>query len=492
MKADDFQDLNLDHQSSIPLYEQLYSELKQRILQGRLASGSKLPSSRQLMDVLGVGRNTIVSALEQLVAEGYLVTKKGAGTFVQKELPDDVLRHGDNSTEISPIESFRYPFSDLVFGLPEDKRLMKAEYSAFSLGLPSLPEFPHKHWRRLWQKYEDHTYRENRGYQDHAGFASLRSGIAEYLRSSRACHCRAEQILITSGAQQGLDLIARLFINPGDPVVIEEPGYIGARRALQAAGAHLIPVPLDRDGLSIEALKQINMKPKLIYVTPSHQYPMGMTMPIARRLELLEWASANQCVVIEDDYDGEFYFNKRRVVSLQGLDKKGCVVYLGSFSKVLYPALRLGYLLLPESLVDVVKKLKSVTQGFTHWTSQVVVADFIESGAFSRHLKKMRMLYQGKYQILEEAIKTELPDAFNIDYQGAGMHTVLSLPKQIDDQLLAQSCLNQNIILNPLTDYYLEKPMQKGLCLGFACAHEEEIADKISCIAALLEGKEWG
>ena len=342
--------LTLSESAAAPMYRQLYEQLRSAILDGHLRPGAQLPSTRGLAQELAVARNTVMGAYEQLLAEGYLEGETGSGTYVARTLPDEILH--------APILRPVRPHPRTSVGLSQrgqifSRDLLRLRYDdppkPFRPGVAALDELPFDLWSRLLAKHSRRASMQFLAYGDPAGYRPLREAIAQYLAAARAVNCEPEQVIIVSGAQQALDLAARLLLDSGEEAWIEDPGYNGARAALLAAGVKPVGVPVEDAGINVEAGERLSPRARLAYVTPSHQYPTGVTMTLARRLELLRWAERRKSWILEDDYDSEYRYASRPVASLQGLDTAGCVMYCGTFSKVLFPALRLGYLVVPSA-----------------------------------------------------------------------------------------------------------------------------------------------
>lgn len=470
-----------------PLFQQLYGFLKQGILAGRFQPGAKLPPSRTLAKLLEVSRNTVLSALDQMIAEGYLETRPGSGIFIARNLPDQYF--SVKASKKSKKRRIKKPmvakYGERVL-VPE--RPTGTGNQAFRVGMPALPEFPHKQWQRLLQKHSGATALEAMGYGDMQGYRPLREAIANYVRSSRGVICEAEQVIITNGAQQSLDLSCRILLDKDDTAAIEEPGYIGARKSIRGSGASILLCQVTEQGFNLESLKSHDAFIKLLYCTPAHQYPMGMTLPLAQRLELLNWMGESGGYILEDDYDSEYYYQSRPIPSLQGLDEYGQVIYMGSFSKVLFPSLRLGYLVVPSNLVKYFVAAKAATTGEISPVHERVVAEFMAEGYFATHLKRMRTLYQHRLELLLALCERDLSPWCELHANGAGMHVVLSFKSKINEKEIVQQLFVRDINCSSLSSYYTGRIRKNGLVLGFANANDYEIERSVAGIYEVLMG----
>lgn len=486
-----FTTLVLDHHAGAPLYRQLYQALRQAILAGRITPGTRLPSSRELAVELGVSRNTIVNAFEQLLAEGYVEGKIGAGTYVARTLPDELsqVRVGARK-RMAPSQDGRAisKRAQRLLALPTLPAARQSEPRAFRPGVPALDAFPFDLWRQLLTKHWQHPPRDLLSYNHSAGYQPLRAAIAAYLGAARAVQCTPEQVIVVSGGQQGLDLVARLLLDPGDAAWIEEPGYPGARGAFLAAGASLLPVPVDKEGLDLAAGEAGRPDARLVYVSPSHQYPLGITMSLTRRLALLAWAQRAGAWIIEDDYDSEYRYAGRPLASLQGLDNAHRVIYLGTFSKVLFPALRLGYLVVPPDLVDAFIALRALVDRYSPVLEQAVLADFMTEGHFARHIRRMRILYAERQVYLLEAARHKLSGLLEIEAAEAGMHLLGWLPEGVDDVVASQRAADSGIDVPPLSSYSIEPILRGALLLGYANCDLQEINQGVDRLARVLSG----
>jgi GntR family transcriptional regulator / MocR family aminotransferase len=485
-----FADGSLRFDPDRPLYLQLYVHLRTAILTGKLRGGLKLPSTRALTRELGVSRNTVLNAYDQLIAEGYLESIPASGTFVARVLPEDAPKAAAITAEknhppaSSPPRLSRHAASQL--SAPHqflEPQVQARLVSPFSTVNPALDAHSYEIWSRLIARQVKRLSKEASRYQEAAGYAPLREAIAAHLTLSRQVRCTPEQIVITAGSQGGLDLVARVLLNAGDPVWLEDPGYFGARGAFLGVGARLIPVPVDREGLVVNTGLARAPAAKLAYVTPSHQSPLGVTMSLSRRLALLDWADRADSYLLEDDYDSEFRYVGRPLASLQGLDTAGRVIYLGTFSKVLFQSLRIGYLVLPEPLVEPFVAVRRLVDMHSPLLEQAALADFIAEGHYTRHLARMRRLYGGRRLALLEAVK-DLP--LELDAPEAGLHCIGWLPPGVDDRSVAYKALQHGLEVWSVSHACLEPPERGGLLLGYGSPSPEALRDGVSRLAAAL------
>jgi GntR family transcriptional regulator/MocR family aminotransferase len=467
--------------------------LRAGILQGRISPGTRLPSTRDLAQTLRVGRNTVAAAFEQLVAEGYLESRVGDGTYVSPALPDALLQvHAQRSPTRRAKGSLPLQVSErhrAIVTTPMGGSADEHAPRAFRTGIPALDAFPYGVWSRLVAQRWRNPTPDLFTYGDAAGYGPLRQAVADYLRAARGVHCSAEQVLITAGSQHALDLIAHVLLDPGDPVWIEDPGYRGARAALLGAGATLIPVPLDEEGLSVGAGVAACAQARMVYVTPSHQYPTGVTMSVARRLALLEWAHRANAWILEDDYDSEYRYHGHPLAALQGLDGAGSenrVLYTGTFSKVLYPGLRLGYLVAPTALVEPFTQALYLAHRYLSVFDQAVLTDFINAGHFARHIRRMRGLYARRQARLIAAINAELADYMTVNPAPAGLHLAGWLRPGLDDQQVAQLAAAQGVEVAPISGYTLAPPTRHGLVLGYAMLDDAQITAGVQALRRAL------
>lgn len=460
-----------------PLQKQLYQQLSERILKQRFPAGSRLPSSRQMALDLGISRNTVNAVYDQLKAEGFLTSFAGRGIFVHEDIKAAVKPAGPglkqpikNATSLPPLPA-----------APRN-RLKAVEDASlpFQPGLPDLDAFPIRAWNRILHHQE--SRRALRGYDTIQGYQPLRSAIASYLRASRGVRCEEHQVIITNGAQQALSLIADVFLQPGDRVLCENPGYRGARNALSRHNNPLIPVPLRNQVLDVSALSELGPA-KLFFCTPTHQYPMGGILDLSQRMALVRWAQQNDCWIIEDDYDSEFHFYNKPFAAIQGMFDNAPVLYVGSFSKTLMPSLRVGYLVVPEAVVEPMLWAKQVNGGESPLMTQATIAEFIESGQFTRHLRRMRQLYRDKWQLFQKRLTQELGGLVQPVAESAGMHLVVE--GDFDDVSLSQWLKTRGFGSTPLSAHFIGQQSRSGLVMGFASANERQIEE---CVVALRAG----
>ena len=481
--------LPLDPLSDTPRFRQLYEALRREILNGRLPPGARLPATRGFASELGISRNTVLAAYAQLLAEGYLEGKLGSGTYVPRALPEEMIQARRTTESARPRPSKRRALSQrgkLLTTTSRTAHRFPGVPRPFRPGIPALEAFPFDIWMRLVARHHRRPPRELLTYDDPAGYAPLRRAIAEHLGLVRAVHCDPEQVLVITGSQQGLDLVARILLDPGDSAWVEEPGYPSARAVLQGAGVRWVPVPVDGDGLDVEAGSARCRDARLVYITPSHQYPLGVTMSLARRLALLDWAARADAWVVEDDYDSEFRYAGRPLAALQGLDGDGRVIYLGTFSKALFPSLRLGYLVVPPDLVDAFVAARDVIDRQTSTLTQAVVADFLLEGHFLRHIRRMRTLYQDRQETLLRAARRELGGLVQVSPSATGLHLVGWLESGRDDRQASLAAARVGVEAPPLSRYCVEPPKRGGLVLGYAGSDPRQTRDAVRKLGQAL------
>lgn len=483
--------ISLDRAKGHPVYRQLYDWFQRAIASGQLRPGQRVPSTRALAAELNLSRIPVLTAFEQLLAEGYLETFHGAGTCVASSIPQETIgpAPGQSLRKIGQASQRKgtrkiSPGSRAVKSLAGQAWLKLS--GAFRMHLPALDHFPMEIWSRLVARNIRKGEKSLMAYGDAMGYAPFREAIAEYLGAVRAVRCDPSQVMVTTGSQQGLQISASVLLGPGAPVWMEEPGYPGAHQAFATVGVRLIPVPVDGEGLNVAEGIRRCPKARAVYITPSHQYPMGMTMSATRRMQLLNWASRAGAWIIEDDYDSEYRFGIRPIGSLQGLDSDARVIYIGTFSKVMFPALRLGYLVIPEDLVRMFSVIREATDIFSSMLYQAVMTDFIKEGHFARHVRRMRGLYTERCRALEESLRAEMGRLMEVVSADAGMHLVGLLPPHFHDVAVSQKAAQSGISAMPLSNCYLKRPSRPGLVLGYGPTDRAQIQDGVRTLSKVL------
>jgi GntR family transcriptional regulator/MocR family aminotransferase len=481
--------LRLDQRG--PLYRQIYRALRDQILKGMRAAGTPVPPSRLLAAELGCSRNVVTLAYDQLLAEGYLQSRRGSGTFVASALTRQrpVEREVPRRSRAKHLSAF----SERLLAETDRQRIAWQRGAQvppydFWYGRPPLTDFPHDTWCRLLGRAARQATLRRLDYGSPAGATELREAIAAYLQRARGVVCDADQVIVVNGFQQALDLTARVLLNPGDRVVVEEPHYRPARVAFQAVGAEIRGVPVDADGLSVADLPHDNTR--LLYVTPSHQFPTGAVLPLPRRLDLLAWARRRDAYVLEDDYNGEYRYSGRAVETLRGLDEHERVLYAGTFSKAMFPALRVGYLVPPPALVQPFVMAKALADAGGPTVVQLALAEFIQGGHFERHVRRARARNALRRGVMIESIGHHLGDRVEIIGANAGLHVMLRLPdvpmRKVRE--LRHRAEEQGVGVYSAAPFYLEPPANGALLLGYASLPETEIREGIRRLGRVLDG----
>jgi GntR family transcriptional regulator/MocR family aminotransferase len=429
---------------------------------------------------LGISRLPVLNAFEQLLHEGYVVGRVGSGTYV------NAFSLGHRPPLLKRTDRERSPPDDPETAHPETL------LGPFRVSLPALDQFPHKTWARLVSRHARNMSIELMAYGGPAGYHPLRQAIADYLRTARAVVCDASQILVVSGSQMALRLCAMALLKSGDEVCVEDPGYPGARSALTATGATVRPVPVDDEGLVVRLMGSQKRSGRVAYVTPSHQYPLGMSMSASRRLELLEWARHHQSWIIEDDYDSEYRYASRPLAALQGMDAASRVIYVGTFSKVLFPSLRIGYLVVPRSLMRTFIDHREALDIFSPTLYQLALRDFLTDGHFARHLRRMRATYLCRRDALVNGLQRRLPQMLTIANADAGMHLTAWLLSRGDDREVVRRAAAHGISVTALSSCYAGKASKMGLVLGFGGADETQIGRAVEMLADVVRGVHLG
>ncbi|MCU5772577.1 PLP-dependent aminotransferase family protein [Erwiniaceae bacterium BAC15a-03b] len=469
------------------LSKRLYDALQSAIQEGAIAPGARLPATRDLAAELAVSRNTVLAAYEQLQSEGYLQTRAGSGTFVSDPLPD--LCPTPEGAAKKPLST---PFSPLRLSKRGNTLLSRSgvgpfQWGAFMPGVPDVSHVPHDIWRKIQLRLSRRMPFASLTYSPHGGCLELQQALADYLRVVRSVVCTPDQIVITAGTHQSLDLLAKMLCDPGDSAWMEEPGYWGIRNVLAVNGVKIVPTAVDNGGMNPPQHEDALTPPRLICVTPSHQYPLGVVMSLERRQRLLSLAREWGSWVVEDDYDSEFRFADSPIPALQGLAPDAPVIYLGTFSKTLYPGIRISYMVLPKQLAPRMKMAHSELYRGGNGLVQLTLAEFIREGHYAAHVRRMRQLYSKRRAALVAAITRELGPQFLNLQNNAGLHLVLVLPDTIDDVAVSAELEQAGVLTRALSGYYMSGAKRRGLLLGYACVDEAQMAETFAPIAHCLK-----
>ena len=477
----------VNRKAARPLHKQIYDAYRTLIVDGNLRPGQQLPSTRALTSELNVSRIPVLTAYAQLLAEGYCETRAGAGTFVSRSLSDHMLPTKRATSLRTPIRSGARSISQRAQVLPP----YKAEpglrgLGPFGVGQPAYDQFPFNIWAGLVTRHSRNPRPGALHYGGPLGFEGLRDAICTYLRTARIVRCDPEQVLIVSGSQQALEISARALLDPGDWAWVEEPGYWLTRQVVAAAGGKLASIPVDDEGLKVAAGIKRCRKARVAYITPSHQYPLGATMSASRRLQLLEWADRAGSWIVEDDYDSEYRYESMPIASLQGIDRGARVIYIGTFSKTMFPALRLGYVVVPPDLVDRFAAVRNAMDLGPPYFPQAVLADFIKEGHFARHTRRMRLLYNQRRIALVDSLQKEFGTDVDVLGAEAGMHLVVTFPKVFRDVEVAERAAREKLWLVPLSSSYAGSSAKQGCILGFGGAPVADIPRAVRQLKLLL------
>lgn len=471
--------ITVDRRAAKPLHRQIYDAYRTTIAGRNLRPGQKVPSSRDLAVQLGISRLPVLSAYAQLLAEGYLESRSGSGTFVSNSMVDQLTSCESNGTQ-TKLRSGPRPVSRRCALLPPFKFVpWFSGWGAFCLGQLAFESFPFQVWSKLIARHSRNVRISALHFTHPLGSTEFREALAAYLRTVRAVNCDSRQIMVVSGSQQAVEIAARVLLDPGDSVWMEEPGYVLARQALMVAGAQLVPVPVDREGMNVTAGIERCRNARAAYVTPSHQFPLGVTMSASRRLQLLEWAQKYGSWIIEDDYDSEYRYQDLPISSLQGLDRNSRVIYIGTFSKTLFPSLRLGYMVIPPDLVDRFVAVRHAMDVYPPHLYQAVLTDFIKEGHFSRHIRRTRMVYAERRNALVEAFQNEFGRELEVQGAQAGMHVAVTMKKRLRDREIAKRAARENLWLWPLSPCYINDNPRQGFILGFGSTTMREIPKRV-------------
>jgi len=473
----------IDRLDTLPLHRQICEGFRAAILRGTLRPGQQVPSSRHLAEDLEVSRFPVLDAYAQLLSEGYFESRSGAGTFVSASLRGQLPDGG----RLRSTTGGSRRLSRRSSSLPQCETVpWRDGWGPFGVHQSALDEFPFGAWSKLLAEHSRRPRSRFTHHNDPMGFGCLRDAICSYLRIARAVECDPSQIMIVSGSQQAMEITARVLLDPGDPVWIEEPGYQLAQSVLLGAGCRIVPVPVDDEGISVTAGVNLMPKARAAFVTPSHQYPLGVTMSASRRLRLLDWARESGAWVVEDDYDGAYRYDTTSVSSLQGIDSDARVIYIGTFSRVIFPSVRVSYIVIPPDLIERFMAVRFSLGNFPSHLFQEVLADFIYAGQFARHIRRMRALYKERRAALMDSLQNTCRDMLEIHGVGAGMHLTVTLPSGFNDAEIASQAAKYGLCLWPLSPCYMDKP-RHGFVLGFAATPADQMASAVYRLWRLLK-----
>ena len=478
----------LDADSRIPLHRQIYGDVRERILTGALRAGTLLPSTRALASDLHVARSTVVQAYEQLRAEGYLESERG-GTRVADIAGDvRVTAPATSRPDSGPPPPKRLPeLPSSMLQLRNALTIGPRAPRPFRAAVPAVDAFPISLWTQTVNRILRRAPGKQLAYGDSLGLMPLREAIADYLTAARGVRCSAAQIVVVNGSQHALTLCASALVAPGDEVWIEDPFYVGARAAFELARAALVPICVDDEGLCVSEGIRRAPHARAAFVTPSRQLPLGVTMSVARRLELLDWARRSRAWIIEDDYDSEFRYASRPITALQGLDDAGSVIYVGTFSKVMFPALRLAYMVVPPALLDRMHTVRFFSDFHTEYLNQAAMAEFIRQGHFERHVRRMRTTYAERANLLASALRDRLGDRIDVPTPTAGLTLIAGLRDGDDAVAIARESTDAGVELVPVSAFTMEHPVRPMLLFGFGGLAPREIGEGVDAFAKILE-----
>lgn len=485
--------IQLDKKAKMPVYIQLYEEISKSILNGMLKAGDRMPATRLLAKEFSIARNSVIQAYEQLCLEGYITSQTGAGTYVAQipEQPRSKKRSEPRTYEqgaaanklITPNE---LPYLDFI-----KNDCGPEHFVPFQISVTALEGFPFKAWAKIAADIYRNIHKFYLGYDHGQGHLPLREAIADHLRINRSINCNADQIVVVNGSRQAIHLIAELFVKKNSQCWMEDPGYPGTKAALAKFGAEICPVPIDDKGMDLDYAIEQYPNAKLAYVTPSHQYPMGVTMPLEERLRLLNYAEKHQMVIIEDDYDSEFRYDGRPITALKGIDTTGNVMYIGTFSKILFPALRIGYVVLPnQAVAEKLALVKAVTDRQNPIIDQAILTEFIRSGHLNRHLRKMRLLYKKNQDDLISLLQQQLGDQISISKVEAGMHFILTFKNPDHAKAIKQHAKESGLILMPIDYVSVKFHSPNSFLIGFTGFNLRQMHTGVALIRQIIMHRE--
>ena len=470
----------------------LYCVLRDAILEGRLSGGTKLPSSRALAEMMSISRNSVLAALDRLLDEGYLLTKPSSGTYVAAVIPDQLIHIQQDLNQPAYIPTQTLNINPHIASLlphwQKSSLSSGQQKKIFHVGVGCVDLFPHQLWGKLLSRAWRQSYYQLGQFHDPRGYLPLRQAICKYVRSTRGLNCTEDQILIVNGTQQAIHLAAYALLQPQEQVCLDEPGYDSALNIFRSFGIHVHAINSDDEGMKISEIIENYPESKLIYTAPSHQFPLGGTLSLARRLALLEWAAQQQKWIFEDDYNSEFRYGTHPIQALQGLDQQQRVIYSGTFSKMMFPEFRLGFMVVPEALIDVFSLAKYHTDVRSSYLEQVALALFIQEGHYARHVRKVRRACYERQLVLIEAIAQHLPDVLTVQPTDSGIHVVCWLNDLWTEQNFIAQCAKVDLAVQPLSRYCQIKSQKAAVLFGYAAHTPDEIRTNIAKLAWLIKG----
>ncbi|MDK4790923.1 MAG: PLP-dependent aminotransferase family protein [Acinetobacter sp.] len=468
----------------------LYSALRDAILDGRLTAGTKLPSSRALADMMSISRNSVLAALERLLDEGYLFTKPSSGTYVAEVVPDQLIHIQESSKKTTPSKPHALninPNMEALLASWREQSSSSQKKKMFHVGVGCVDLFPHQLWGKLLTQAWRQSYYQLGQFHDPRGYLPLRQAICEYVRTTRGLNCNEQQIIIVNGTQQAIHLSAYALLQANDEVCLDEPGYDAAFNIFRSFGAKVNLIESDEEGMQVSDITDHYLKSKLVYTAPSHQFPLGGTLSLTRRFALLDWANKAEKWIFEDDYNSEFRYGTHPIQALQGLDQQQRVVYSGTFTKMMFPEFRLGFMVVPEALIETFSAAKYYTDVRSSYLEQVALALFIQQGHYARHVRKVRKACYERQQILIKAINEYLPDILDVQPTDSGIHLICWLKGAWTEQEFITYCSTLGLAVQSLSRYCQRTPKKAAVLLGYAAHQPEEIIENIKKLALILD-----
>lgn len=470
--------------------DKVYHTIRNAILDGRLAAGTKLPSSRAFAEMMSISRNSVIAGFDRLTDEGYLFTKKGAGTYVSTTRPDDVIKLPTKMCHVPKSQQTTFHPNSNLTNLAtqwEKSRPNTSQYKMFNIGVGCVDQFPHDLWGRILGRAWRSSKREITHYNHPAGYPPLKKVLADYVRSTRGVNCHQDQIIIVNGTQQAINIAAKVLLQTGDRAWLDDPGYDSARAILSVSGINISPIPSDNEGMDIAYAAKYHADAKFIYTAPSHQFPLGTTLSLPRRLALLEWAYQNNAWIFEDDYNSEFRYLSKPIQALQGLDKYQRVIYSGTFSKMMYPGFRLGFLIVPEKLQEAFTMIKYYSDSHSGYLEQAALAQFIQEGHYARHVRRVRKICYSRQLTLIETIRHYLPHVFEVELTDSGIHAVCWVKPEYNLQDIISACRQLGFGIQPLSRYCINSQNNNAILFGYAAHNETDITNNIIALSHIIK-----